>query len=124
MSRAASSSRSCKTRILCTHGRLNHDHEMEQAQAQNLPCPKQSGAPQEQAPPGASYSYLASKTLTSTEDGKKIERTIQERFHVPLPLDGSTIDVALDLEHRQKGLLWYSTYKVAFVGLYTFRNTS
>jgi hypothetical protein len=32
--------------------------------------------------------------------------------------------VALDLEHRQKGLLWYSTYRVAFAGLYGFRNTS
>jgi len=28
------------------------------------------------------------------------------------------------LEHRQKGLLWYSTYKVAFAGVYAFRNTS
>src|SRR5213593_1309594 len=77
------------------------------------------GAPQEQAPPGASYSYLAPKTSASTEDGKRIERTIQERVHVPLPLEGSAIDVVLDLEHRQKGLLWYSTYKVSFVGLYT-----
>ncbi|HET9478330.1 MAG TPA: inner membrane CreD family protein, partial [Pyrinomonadaceae bacterium] len=30
----------------------------------------------------------------------------------------------LDLEHRQKGLLWYSTYKVRFTGVYGFRNTS
>jgi len=34
------------------------------------------------------------------------------------------VDVVLDLEHRQKGLLWYSTYKVAFAGTYSFRNTS
>ena len=41
-----------------------------------------------------------------------------------LPLESSAIDVALDLEHRQKGLLWYSTYKVGFSGVYGFRNTS
>src|SRR5206468_12500222 len=34
------------------------------------------------------------------------------------------INVDLNLEHRQKGLLWYSTYKVAFDGVYSFRNTS
>ncbi len=28
------------------------------------------------------------------------------------------------LQHRQKGLLWYSTYKVDFSGVYGFRNTS
>jgi hypothetical protein len=32
--------------------------------------------------------------------------------------------VGLDLEHRQKGLLWYSTYKVGFAGNYAFRNPS
>src|SRR6185369_1789537 len=42
----------------------------------------------------------------------------------PLPLESSSVDVSLDLEHRQKGLLWYSTYKVDFAGTYLFRNTS
>jgi len=41
-----------------------------------------------------------------------------------LPVESSRIDVALDLDYRQKGLLWYSTYKVAFAGLYTFRNAT
>jgi hypothetical protein len=41
-----------------------------------------------------------------------------------LPLESSKIDVSLDLEHRQKGLLWYSTYQVGFAGSYVFRNTS
>jgi hypothetical protein len=39
-----------------------------------------------------------------------------------LPLDGSRIQVGLQLEHRQKGLLWFSTYKVSFDGVYYFRN--
>ncbi len=29
-----------------------------------------------------------------------------------LPLDSSNLQVQLNLEHRQKGLLWYSTYRV------------
>jgi len=41
-----------------------------------------------------------------------------------LPLEGSRIQVALQLEHRQKGLLWFSTYKVGFDGVYRFHNPS
>ncbi|HXM45507.1 MAG TPA: inner membrane CreD family protein [Bryobacteraceae bacterium] len=62
------------------------------------------GSPQEQGPASASYVAVG-----------------QER-QVELPLDSSRIDVSLDLSHRQKGLLWYSTYVVDFVGDYTFRN--
>jgi hypothetical protein len=43
---------------------------------------------------------------------------------VLLGLDASKVDVTLDLAHRQKGLLWYSTYAVAFLGDYSFTNTS
>jgi hypothetical protein len=32
--------------------------------------------------------------------------------------------VALELEHRQKGLLWYATYGVGFTGAYTVTNTT
>lgn len=82
------------------------------------------GAPHEQTPPTATYEQRILKKLVSVEDGKKIIRDVEERVAVPLPLESSRIDVALELEHRQKGLLWYSTYQVAFAGLYTFRNTS
>lgn len=82
------------------------------------------GAPQNQALPSASYSELVPKKEESTENGKKITKTVQEEVTTQLPLESSTIDVALDLEHRQKGLLWYNTYKVAFTGVYEFRNTS
>jgi hypothetical protein len=43
---------------------------------------------------------------------------------VPLPLEQTRATVALALEHRQKGLLWYSTYGVAFDGRYRFRNST
>jgi inner membrane protein involved in colicin E2 resistance len=82
------------------------------------------GAPQDQALPSASYTELVPKKEESTEDGKKIIKTTQEEVTTQLPLESSAIDVNLDLEHRQKGLLWYSTYKVAFSGVYGFRNTS
>ncbi|MCE5339874.1 MAG: cell envelope integrity protein CreD [Planctomycetaceae bacterium] len=39
-----------------------------------------------------------------------------------LPIESSDINVNLNLEHRQKGLLWYSTYKVKFTGKYKITN--
>jgi hypothetical protein len=39
-------------------------------------------------------------------------------------LDSSDIEVDLKLEHRKKGLLWYSTYTVAFSGEYQIKNTT
>jgi len=41
-----------------------------------------------------------------------------------LELESSDIQVALRLKHRQKGLLWYSTYEVTFDGRYTVQNPS
>lgn len=82
------------------------------------------GAPQNQSPPTASYERLVSKTVESTEDGKKKVSTQQEKVITFLPLESSRVDVDLDLEHRQKGLLWYSTYKVGYAGVYAFLNTS
>jgi inner membrane protein involved in colicin E2 resistance len=82
------------------------------------------GAPQNQAPPIASYKEIVPRKEESTENGKKIVKTINDEVTTTLPLESSAVDVALDLEHRQKGLLWYSTYKVAYAGTYGFRNTS
>jgi hypothetical protein len=39
-----------------------------------------------------------------------------------MPAEHSKVDVRLALEHRQKGLLWYSVYVVDFAGQYAFRN--
>lgn len=36
--------------------------------------------------------------------------------------EASKVDVAVDLDHRRKGLLWYATYRVRFNGTYTLRN--
>ena len=82
------------------------------------------GAPQNQIPPSAFFEQMVPKKEVTTENGKQIERVTQEKVSTGLPLESSQINVGLNLEHRQKGLLWYSTYKVAFDGAYTFRNTS
>ena len=38
--------------------------------------------------------------------------------------DSTRAEADLHLQHRQKGLLWYSTYAVVFSGRWTFRNPS
>src|SRR6266480_6044931 len=70
------------------------------------------GAPQSQSPPQASFDEKIPKKETKTENGKTIETVTQETVTTLLPLESTHIDVGLNLEHRQKGLLWYSTYKV------------
>jgi len=82
------------------------------------------GAPQNQNPPIAWFDEQVAKKEVTTQNGQKIETVTQETLTTWLPLESSHIDVDLNLEHRQKGLLWYSTYKVGFDGAYAFRNTS
>jgi len=82
------------------------------------------GTQQTQSSPTASFTRIEPKQEEITENGKKVVKTVQQQVPIPLSLESSAIDVTLDLEHRQKGLLWFSTYKVAFAGVYGFRNTS
>src|SRR5512138_3882066 len=60
------------------------------------------GAPQQPTAPTATY-----------EAGKGA---------VTVPLDSTRLQASFELEHRQKGLLWYSTYWVNLNGVYRFRN--
>src|SRR5262245_60103279 len=41
-----------------------------------------------------------------------------------LPLERSRVQAALKLEQRQKGLLWFPTYRVDYRGDYIFRNNT
>lgn len=82
------------------------------------------GAAQNQLPPTASFKTITSRQQAGVENGVQVIKTVTEDQVTPLPLESSKIDVDLNLEHRQKGLLWYSTYKVNFAGVYGFRNTS
>jgi Inner membrane protein CreD len=61
------------------------------------------GAPQQQAPPFV---------FTTAQP------------HTALSLERSRVSVDFDLEQRQKGLLWFPTYRVAYRGDYLFRNTT
>ena len=80
------------------------------------------GAPQEQSPPTASYKKVEISAVTEQEAGKITTRNDKLERYIALPLDASNINVKLRLDHRQKGLLWYSTYAVDFAGEYRFRN--
>src|SRR5215204_1025847 len=82
------------------------------------------GTQQNQVPPTASFTTKVPVQEETLENGKKVVKTSMKENVTELPLESSAIDVDLDLEHRQKGLLWYSTYKVDFAGVYKFRNTS
>lgn len=82
------------------------------------------GAEHQQQPPTAICRKTAPRKIESIEGGKEVVRTEQETVTTVLPLESSNIDVRIDLDPRQKGLLWYSTYAVRFNGAYTFRNIS
>lgn len=80
------------------------------------------GAPQSQAAPYAEYHVPVHFNESVTENGKHsvVERT---RFDTSSVRPWSSdVDVQLASEPRQKGLLWYATYKVQFRGDYVFRN--
>ncbi len=80
------------------------------------------GSPQEQSPPTACYKRIEITPVTEQLPGKTTIRNDKVERYFPLPLEASTVNVKLHLDHRQKGLLWYSTYAVAFNSDYKFRN--
>src|SRR5215213_4246891 len=82
------------------------------------------GSPQSQSPPAATSERKVPKTTETVENGKLKVVTEMTSVTETLPLESSRVDVRLGLEHRQKGLLWYSTYRVGFEGVYAFRNVT
>jgi inner membrane protein involved in colicin E2 resistance len=80
------------------------------------------GAPQDQSPPKATYVDKFSQQVTSVENMKETTRIEERQRIVAVPLEKSRVDVALHLDYRRKGLLWYSTYRVKFAGAYDFVN--
>jgi hypothetical protein len=100
----------CTTVAWCILGSTVYMRTYERGPALRDKVASSWGAPQTQAPPRAGY----------RQPGK----TEKEVVTTSLPLASSRVDVGLHLEHRRKGLLWYSTYTVAFQGAYGFRNPS
>lgn len=82
------------------------------------------GAPHVQKPPKATTTKEVAKKVEAVENGKTVVRTEKDYVTAPVELEGSKLNVALDLEHRQKGLLWYSTYRVVFAADYELKNST
>jgi hypothetical protein len=82
------------------------------------------GSAQQQSPPTAVATHLEPRTERESVNGVTTTTTTNATVTTPLPIEQSRIRVALDLEQRQKGLLWFATYRVAFHGDYVFRNST
>lgn len=82
------------------------------------------GTTQEQSPVSACYTKTEIAAVTEQDHGKTVTRNDTVVHSYPLPLDSTRVNVNLHLGHRQKGLLWYSTYTVDFAGDYKFRNNT
>src|SRR5919202_5724334 len=82
------------------------------------------GAAQEQLAPTATTQQITTRRVEEEEEGKRVVRTVEDHQTTHLPLERSRVRARIDLHHRRKGLLWYSTYAVDFAGAYTLRNTT
>ena len=82
------------------------------------------GSAQQQSPPSAVARHIEPRTQEESVNGVTTKKVINATIETPLQIEQSRIRVALDLEQRQKGLLWFATYRVAFHGDYVLRNTT
>jgi hypothetical protein len=80
------------------------------------------GTAQVQHPPAVSYVTGVEKTLEVEENGKKFKKTEIEKVTTSVPLEASRMTADFHIDYRQKGLLWFSTYRVEFAGNYKFQN--
>jgi inner membrane protein involved in colicin E2 resistance len=80
------------------------------------------GDTQEQTQPDIHYLIERTETVTSEENGKKITRQENRVTPQPVAVDSSKIQADFHVDYRQKGLLWFSTYQVAFQGEHAFHN--
>lgn len=80
------------------------------------------GTPQRQKAPLVYYQTTDRVEVETSVKGEVItEKKFQSTNHF-ITLESSDIEVDLRLEHRRKGLLWYSTYGVKFRGKYKVLN--
>jgi hypothetical protein len=84
------------------------------------------GASQQQTSPELTFKWKVRKTVKEKVEDPKTgetrhvtrEKLVWEERSVIL--DGSEIEVDLELDQRKKGLLWYATYQVDFDGSYAY----
>ncbi|MGE5379647.1 MAG: inner membrane CreD family protein [Methylocystaceae bacterium] len=62
------------------------------------------------------------RSVSMIRGGKTVTEKQTDYVDNYWPLDASDIKVKLDLEHRKKGLLWYSTYRVNYDSVYRIAN--
>lgn len=82
------------------------------------------GGPQQQAPPSVVTTKVVPKFVEENVNGRITTRSVLDTITRPLPLERTRMRTVLDLEQRQKGLLWFATYRVAWSAQYLFRNDS
>lgn len=80
------------------------------------------GTVQMQYAPYVYYQTQKETKVKTVRGSETIEETKVETFDHPVTLEGSDIAVDFKLEHRKKGLLWYSVYGITFNGSYTVSN--
>jgi len=85
------------------------------------------GTAQTLVPPEISWSkevIRKQESIQKDQSGSEVTTTrlIPETHRYNTPLQNSDIWVQVDLEHRRKGLLWYSTYTADFLATYQFAN--
>ncbi len=82
------------------------------------------GTAQNQAAPSVCYETKKQVLNTTIKDDKKVTETVTETISHLVPIGQSKVTANLHLQYRQKGLLWYSTYKVHFQGVYKITNAT
>lgn len=80
------------------------------------------GSPQRQKAPQVWNRVTTIEEVPVTKNGQTITEKQTQVNDYFWPIDASTIKVDLNLDHRQKGLLWYSTYAVKFNSEYRIVN--
>jgi len=82
------------------------------------------GTAHRQEAPDIYYIRKEKQEIARQEGEAPRYETVIAHVNAPEALVKSAIDVSLDLEHRKKGLLWYSTYKIDFAADYLVKNVS
>lgn len=78
------------------------------------------GSPLEQRAPGATLGIVRQAQEWDATQKRNIVTTVTDKYD--LPIIENALRLGLELDQRQKGLLWYSTYRVRFSGDYVFEN--
>lgn len=80
------------------------------------------GTVQEQRAPEVYYEVKTPRKVERARGGETVTETKMDVVSYSVPLEGAAVDVKLELDQRKKGLLWYSTYRVGFTGVYKIKN--